>query len=1071
MSLGVVFHEADGRIIAANRAACEILGLSRDEICGRGTRDPRWRPITEELTGFPAEHHPAMVALRTGQTVRNVIMGVFNPRQEAYRWISIDAVPLFRGDEKKPYQVFATFADITARKRLQDALDASRRGLERLVESRTRDIRREKELVARITETSPLAILVMDRSGKITFANNEAMRLLGFDEQTLLSREHDSPDWQITDPSGEPIPSDELPFRKVMDTGQPVHDDKLSITVAGARRKIVSVHAAPLRDEENGVVGAVVTVEDITRRERSIQKVRASEARHRSLFEKNMSVMLLIDPFSGCILDANPAACRFYGYSREEMTELCIWDINVLSEQEIRRAMCRAKTEKRKIFYFDHRLASGETRKVEVYSGPVEINGRTVLHSIIHDVTDLHNVQAQVEEKNRELALLNRVIEIGASDVSVEELFRVGCEELGRALGMERAAVHIEVPSESVFRLVAVYREGGLSPMEEMNTLPEKEIRDVLKSMPEVSVVDLRGRSSPLPRTLRTALSDSHIRYLVVAPLRCEGRQTGILSLTSQKARKLKPGELDLIGKVADHLCASMTRRRLEQNRRTLQTAMEQTTEAVVITDPEANIEYVNPAFEKMTGYGADEVIGKNPRILQSGEHNAAFYEKLWETVTAGRVWKGRLTNKKKSGETYVEDAIIAPVREKTGEIGHYLGLKRDITHELERENALRQAQRMESIGRLAGGVAHDFNNHLASILTGAALIQSLLTPNHPAYDDALMIRQTAHRASDLVRQLLTFAKGQINDPKPIDLSELLTDLHRIFRRLLGEDIELSFLLDRDVPLVNMDRSQMEQVMFNLVTNARDAMPGGGKIILATSEERVEGAVEGGPSEVEPGHYVLVSVSDTGMGMTEETRERIFDPFFTTKSLNHGTGLGLASTFGIISQAGGHIRVESAPGLGSTFRIYLPVAEASRPLEEPAPLGSEDQPSGKGRVLLVDDEETFRVFTARMLRRLGYDVVEARDGQDALRIWQREEGDFSLLITDVYMPNLGGYELAEKLVGDGSGLPIVFMSGYSESPPCRVTYGERSRYLTKPIDPEELADIIRQLLDRDEREG
>ncbi|MBX3059448.1 MAG: response regulator [Anaerolineae bacterium] len=385
----------------------------------------------------------------------------------------------------------------------------------------------------------------------------------------------------------------------------------------------------------------------------------------------------------------------------------------------------------------------------------------------------------------------------------------------------------------------------------------------------------------------------------------------------------------------------------------------------------------------------------------------------------------------------------------------------------LKLEAELRQAQKMEAIGHMAGGIAHDFNNVLTAILSYASLARRHVLPDHPVYSKLVGIEESSQRAANLTQQLLAFARRQVVAPRILNLNEVVLNLDKLLRRLINADIELVTLPGQNLNLVKVDPGQVEQVMVNLVVNARDAMPDGGKLTIRTENKVLTPQYAHQHVDVTPGEYVCLSVSDTGMGMTDEVKARIFDPFFTTKEPGKGTGLGLATCYGIVKQNGGHIQVESRPGKGTTFYIYLPgvaVAEAERVVREPAAL----LPQGEESILLVEDEPAVRQIVTELLEQQGYTVYTAVNGEDALRLLESEEmpGKLDLLLTDIVMPRLTGTALADKVRGRYPELKIIFMSGYAdESLTKQGTLEAGTAFVQKPFTLEVLARKIRQVLD------
>jgi two-component system cell cycle sensor histidine kinase/response regulator CckA len=506
-------------------------------------------------------------------------------------------------------------------------------------------------------------------------------------------------------------------------------------------------------------------------------------------------------------------------------------------------------------------------------------------------------------------------------------------------------------------------------------------------------------------------------------------------------------------------------RRQAEEARARLATAIDQAAESIVITDTAGAIQYVNPAFERITGYSQAEALGQNPRLLKSGKQNAAFYEAMWATISAGQVWQGRLVNRKKDGTLYTEDATISPVRDERSAIVSYVAVKRDVTRELQLEEQYYQAQKMEAVGRLTAGVAHDFNNMLTAINGFSELVSLGMAPDDPLQDSVKKVLSSGQRAAGLVRQLLAFSRKQIVQPEVLDLNDALTNVDKMLRRIIGEDVALRTMPAPGLWLTKADPVQVEQIILNLAVNARDAMPQGGKLTIETANVTLDEAYAAGHPGAQPGEYVLLTISDTGTGMGEEVKSHLFEPFFTTKELGRGTGLGLATVYGIVKQCGGDVQVYSEEGVGTTFKVYLPrVGPAAAPAA-PAPVRPE-MPAGRETVLLVEDDEGARELARRVLGSLGYTLLEARNGQEALRLAADYRDSIHLLLTDVVLPGMSGKALAEQLARSRPGLKTLFMSGYTDNAIAHHGVLDPGvAFLQKPFGPRELARKVRAVLD------
>jgi len=470
---------------------------------------------------------------------------------------------------------------------------------------------------------------------------------------------------------------------------------------------------------------------------------------------------------------------------------------------------------------------------------------------------------------------------------------------------------------------------------------------------------------------------------------------------------------------------------------------------------------YVSPAFERIWGrsresHYADPMSALNAvhpedlpklRRAQAGLPDTGYDLEYRVVLPDGSL-------------RWVHDRAF-PVPEEPGVRRRIAGLCSDVTEHKRLEDQLRQAQKMESLGRLAGGMAHDFNNLMTAVLGHASFASDALAEGHEARAEIAEIEHAARRATELTRQLLAFARVQLVSPRTVDVNDLVLGLDALLRRLIGEDVELVTVLETAPPCACADPRQLEQVLVNLAVNARDAMPDGGRLVLETAEVMLQGETK---VPLPDGPYVRISVRDTGHGISEEVREHLFEPFFTTKAPGKGTGLGLATCYGIVRQCGGHIAVESAPGEGTCFEVYLPRVEGP-PSEEPA-AAEGALPRGSETVLLVEDEAPVRLVALRALRALGYRVIEASDGLDALARATDHQGPIHMLVTDVVMPRMGGIELGRRLRLLRPETRVLHVSGYVERSLWEGAGSEAGvAFLQKPFVPATLARKVREVLD------
>ncbi len=480
---------------------------------------------------------------------------------------------------------------------------------------------------------------------------------------------------------------------------------------------------------------------------------------------------------------------------------------------------------------------------------------------------------------------------------------------------------------------------------------------------------------------------------------------------------------------------------------------------------PEGRFLRVNPALVAMLGYGtADELLRLNMRwdVYATPEDREGLSAGIGDkdVSTAEIHWK------RKDGHPLTVRVAARAVRGSDGAIESFEGIVEDVTRQRLLEEQYRQAQRLEAVGRLAGGVAHDFNNALTAIGGYADLLLQALPAGDARREDANEIRAAAARAAGLTRQLLAFSRRQVLQPRVLDLNAVVETLHRMLRRLIGEDVKLALSLATGSLAVRADPGQLEQVILNLAVNARDAMPRGGTLTLETAEMELDEAYRREHAGVTPGRYVMLAMTDTGTGMDAEVRAHLFEPFFTTKEQGKGTGLGLATVYGIVQQSGGHIWAYSEPGRGTTFKIYLPrtdeAIETAEPVAAPRPAAG-----GVETVLLAEDDPAVREVTAAMLAQRGYRVLRAPDGQAALEMARAHPGPIPLLVTDIVMPGMTGPELADALRRERAGLRTLFISGYTDDAVVRQGVLEAGMpYLQKPFTLDDLIRRVRGLLDR-----
>ncbi len=556
-------------------------------------------------------------------------------------------------------------------------------------------------------------------------------------------------------------------------------------------------------------------------------------------------------------------------------------------------------------------------------------------------------------------------------------------------------------------------------------------------------------------------------RGVAIAPMRSGNDEIGRLEQSLGAAATLLAQREEALRRSADELelrVRERTEELADANQR-LKAVIDASPLAIFRMDLDGTVKSWNRAAEQMFGWKEDEVLDRPlPTIPDEAQHD---FHDLLSGASRGEVLTGLETRRRRKDGKIIDIRLwTAPVRHPSGEIRGKIAIAADFTDHKRLEEQFSHAQRMEAIGRLAGGVAHDFNNVITVVSGYGHMLHDAVRHDSALRDSAEEILKAADRATALAQQLLAFSRKQVIQPKIIDLNALVRDVQRMLARVIGEDVELKTLLREDVGTVRADAGQIEQVLMNLAVNARDAMPSGGKLTIETANLYLDEGYARTHAGVAPGPYVMLAVSDTGTGMDPETKPHVFEPFFTTKERGKGTGLGLSTVYGIVKQHGGDIWVYSEPGRGTTFKIYLPHAAAAQaaalPMEHQAPPAH-----GHETVLVVEDEDGVRKLIRDILEQRGYRVLEAESGEKALDI-AGKNGDLDLLLTDVVMPKMSGRDLAEALVLLFPQVRVLFLSGYTDQ--VVVEHGvlhPEAEFLQKPFTPDVLSRKVRQVLDKD----
>ncbi|MEW6349335.1 MAG: PAS domain S-box protein [Thermodesulfobacteriota bacterium] len=803
-------------------------------------------------------------------------------------------------------------------------------------------------------------------------------------------------------------------------------------------------------------------------RKRAEESLRESEARFRSIFENEHVVMFLVDPATGSIVDANPAAAAFYGYAREELRCMKGHEINTLPADQHFQVMQRATSLTQTHFEFRHRLADGRFRDVEVATGPITVGGRDLLYSIVLDITERKRSVNRLERELRINEALARVYEpLVAESSSIEEVTDMIVRTCADLTGSTEGYAARISEQESLSFVSTYLVKGCPADGQEGRFFAPKTPDAQFEALWKCGLFEGEPffTNDPSHHPAAKGVPGWHvpIKNFLAVPVMAGKEVIGQISLANSD-RDYDEKDLEVVSRLARPYAIGLWRMKTEQHRQRLEKAVEQATETIIITDAEGLITYVNPAFEQTTGYSSAEAMGKTPGILKSGKHNDEFYQELWGSITKGHPWTGRFINKKKDGSLFEEEASVSPIRDHSGRIISYVAVKRDVTRESAMERQLRRAQKMESIGTLAGGIAHDFNNILTVIAGFAELALIALPEGSETRSDLEQVVRAAGRATDLVKQILAFSRQGEQARVPMSLMPLIKETTKFLRASLPSTIELQQKIKPVTGRILADPTQIQQVLMNLCTNASHAMrEQGGLLCMGLDQTELSHEDPALDPDMGEGPFVRLTVSDTGHGIPEEFRERIFEPYFTTKKPGEGTGLGLAVVHGILKSHGGTIRVQSEEGKGSVFNVYLPVVEEELPDETriATPL-----PRGKERILVVDDEEDVALLGQRMLQGLGYQVTATTSSQEALETFRDHPELFDLVLTDMTMPKMTGKVLSVELIAVRPDIPVILCTGFSDQITDDEVRGLGIRsLLMKPISLDKIAHAVRSALD------
>ncbi len=709
---------------------------------------------------------------------------------------------------------------------------------------------------------------------------------------------------------------------------------------------------------------------------------------------------------------------------------------------------------------------------------PIRVDGEIIgVGVLVKDVTEARRTEHALRLRSDLYAMLSRTNRAVSRCRTSEELYREVCEIAVDIGGYLHA--FIAEPDYPAVRIAAFAGNGAELPVSEVTSLDENDPRSqgpTSTALRKGEVVVVNDFPALLASTPWSALAERlGIRSALTLPIRCKGEVVAAFTLYSPQLGFFTPEMLVGLAEIPPTIAFALERYEQERVRQEDEAALRQrerainaVSQGIVIADATRDdqpILFVSPGFEQMTGYSVAEAIGRNCRFLTGPATDVAARTTLRDAVKAGHNCNVELLNYRKDGTTFWNQLALSAVRDESGRLTHFVGVQTDVTERRRLQEQLQQAQKMEAIGQLAGGVSHDFNNLLVVILG----CSELLLEREDLDDDARQllrdIQAAAERSAALTKQLLAFSRKQAWAPVVLDLHHVVRDTEKMLRRLIGEDVRLRTDLGASSPMVNCDPGQIHQVLLNLAVNARDAMPLGGALTLRTREVLRRDLSPRPEAGFPTDRFVELEVADTGTGMTPEVRDRLFEPFFTTKEHGKGTGLGLAVVHGVVRQCGGFIEVASAPGLGTSFRIYLPHAE--RTAQTPDLLEDGMHPAAAGEtILLVEDDDGVRSLIEMVLREQGYLVLTASGGAHALELLDAHPGPLDLLVSDVVMPGMGGRELVTLVHEKRPGLRFLYLSGYTDDSVVRQGISRAEvNFLQKPFSAAVLLRKVREVIE------
>jgi PAS domain S-box-containing protein len=935
-----------------------------------------------------------------------------------WRWVGSYAEPRWSSSGKFLGHVGLS-PDITERKQAEQALQF------------------QDSLNRAIQEVSLDGILVVNQDGMIVSYNQRFLNVWQIPDPRIPGNPSITatsvPDKPILSANLDRVKDSETFLKRVRELyADPDATDQCEVELKDGRT--LERHSTGLRSEHGQYLGRVWFFRDISERKQAERALRNSEEKFRQLAENSHEVFWMMSPAANEMLYVSPAYEQIWGRSCDSLYKAPLSWIEAIHPDDLEQAhLLFARQIQGEVLDSEYRIQTpdGAEKWIRDRAFPIRDQGGQLIRvvGIAEEIT---------ERKRHEAELATTNLALAASEARYRKLIDLSPNAV--IVGRDHA---IALANHAAIELFGVATAGDLIGRR-FAGLVSPEARSGMEEI----VQQLYEREMQLPlQEVQVLHSDGSLIDVELAASSFAENDEMAVQVVFRNITQRKQAE-------AEH--ARLIR------------GIEQVAESVVIIDLEGSILYVNPAFERITGYTRAEAIGNGSLMLKSDRHPAEFYQAMWATLLRGETWHGAHINKRKDGTLFTEEATISPIQNKDGKVINYVAVKRDVTQETLLRNQLNQAQKMEAVGRLAGGIAHDFNNLLMVIQTYTEMLQDCLPIQDRLRRNTEQVLKAAERGASLTGQMLAFSRKQVISPVVLDLNAVIDDTTKMLKRVIGEDIEFQVDLDEALWAIEADPDQLSQILMNLCVNSRDAMPQGGTLTIATANVVVgERDIVGHPC-VSSGEYVRLSVADTGTGISKALQDHIFEPFFTTKEVGKGTGLGLATVYGIVKQSGGYVLVDSEPGQGACFTIYLP--KVMRAVASRMSAQAKAHPRGSETLLVVEDEKFLREGICEFLRGLGYLVFAASSGEQALLIASEQE-HIDLLLTDVVMPKMSGRELSQMLGSLRPALKTIHMSGYTDDAMLRHGIHESSAtFLQKPFSLGTLARKVRDTLGRTEPE-